>query len=85
MPNFIYSLPILETVDLSQNKIADWNADSATDFRKCSIRHLDVQGNELLEAPPADFLRHSSVNKLMLVGCSVEKGDLMRHMERNGV
>jgi len=85
VPVYIYRLSLLETVDLSQNKINDWQALPSVDFSKSNVRHLDVSGNAALADPPVDFLRLSLVNKLVLSGCTVDKALLMRNMERNGV
>ena len=54
-------------------------------FSRSVIRHLDVSENHALQSPPVEFLRLSQVNKLLLTGCNVDKGDLMRFMDRNGV
>ena len=84
MPAWIYKSKVLETVDLSGNQLRDWS-EQGEDFRQCTIRHFDVTNNAQLGNPPVDFLRNSHVNKLVLVGCAVEKGELMLNMERNGV
>ncbi len=79
-------MPVLETLALAENEIAVWIEDlGSIDFGKTTIRHFDVSNNRSLGMPPVEFLRQSNVNKIDLSGCNVDKGELMRDMDRNGV
>ena len=49
------------------------------------MKTLDVSNNKDLEAPPKELLRKTQINKLLLVGCNVDKVTLMREMNLNGV
>ena len=44
VPAWIYDSKVLETVDLSENKLRNWNEQSVN-FRQCVIRHFDVSNN----------------------------------------
>ena len=82
VPAFAYRI---ETADLKQNQITDWNLEPSIDYSLMKVRNLDVSENLWLGLPPADFLRESLVNKLVLTGCNVDRTMLMRQMDKNGV
>ena len=84
VPAWIYSQAIIETVDLSKNQITAWS-DESIDFSRCTIRHLDISLNPELSNPPTNLLQLSVINKLNLVGCNVEKANLINNMDTNGV
>ncbi len=79
-------MPVLETLAIAENDIVVWiENEGSVDYAKSAIRHFDVSNNRQLGMPPVEFLRQSNVNKMDLSGCNVNKGDMMREMDRNGV
>ena len=46
IPAFAYRI---ETVELKQNQITDWNLEPSTDYSLMKVRNLDVSGNAELE------------------------------------
>ena len=63
MPEQIFSIRSLDSVDISDNMISVWISDD-TDFSKCAIKTLDVSFNTKLSQPPSALLKNSSISKL---------------------
>ena len=84
LPECIFTMVQLDTATCSYNVLSKWPAEN-TDFSACQIKTLDVSFNAKLQQPPASLLRDSSISKLQLTGCEVDKKVMLNGMDKNGV